>query len=1177
METVSFEDFIPTYPEDSDPDIQELITLKNEFLEVSGKVSEPIPKPGQYYRHQKALFRYMLYHDRMLNIQETGTGKTCSLVAIAEYYKKYKEEKNIKHVYVLEKGGPTVEEFKRQIACNCTPENNEYITEKVTDITIRESSRKSNLTRSLHRWYTVKSYGVFASEISKKNLTDQQLEDEYSGCIFFVDEAHNLSEDKSTGRKKEESEDVSEDIKQEVEKSSQYDVLWRLFHVVKRCKIILGTATPMINEVNEIAPIMNLILPIDQQMPTEKWNYEKVTLEQLEPFFRGRVSYVRGLDTGAQIVYQGEKMNKTYEIEVPKENQTVEFLSMQRDIKGRILSIPKQPKLETETKVYQSQSIVEKVLMSPFQQEGYAKAAGEDRKEEGKKEEQAFYLFQRHAASFVFPDKSYSGDFTRNMTSRAGKFIKPEFDKEGKRKPGSFILDQEFKERVNNIQNLKEMSAKYAFIVENELKPENFGNAFCFTDLVTGSGAILFGKILEGYGFERFKELNRVFQTTETKKVSICAGDSKTKTIKSTFPKKLRYGLLSSDMSDTQRNALLELFNSYENRNGEYCKILIGIPSFRDGINVFNVRRGYLLSPTWHPSGMHQALSRFIRSTSHQMLIDDEKERLRKEGKDPSMASVLVKIYKMASVRSFADTNSADLLLYQIIERKDIHIRRMMRFLKQCAFDCPIHYERNIRPGDVNGTAICDYTTCKYTCARSEMTNKVKASDIDFSTYDILYSDEVIESCKLRILQMMKERTSVAMGCLYSILGEDYKRRFINAAVESIVRDRLSITDRFGYPCYLNTNGVLLYTQGDLPSSSQSLDLSDLSYYKDMLFGKIPSKFDDLIKLSTKSEEQEIIDKIIALKEPNGEDYEKFDEYIEALTETTKVELLERYLEKSIIENYVNPLSSAFEIKFRNYIINTFEPLEDIEAVKQKLEEDKFKPGREREETNKPKVDIPFKGAPPGDRVYADGSSPKRVVIHTYTGTGAGKTTYNEFANFRKSNQNIRIYISGETWRDVKNYEWPVYNHLVKQHTDSILKQFEGFDEFGLYLSNERFAIVNTKKLFSETEDTRSKERGMECKSFQKLPLIEILLKYNYKDPDIERIPIPKELSTRDSMLNYLLSKKIVKKGEDLTRLENYSKENLYFIYRYDLQMNKESICEIISILFAERNLMLVL
>ena len=1188
MEALTFEEFIPTYPEDIDPQIQELITYKNEFLEVSGKVKEPIPKPGEYYRHQKALFRYMIAHDRMLNIQETGTGKTCSLVAIAEYYKKYKEEKQIKHVYVLEKGSTTVDEFKKQIACNCTsPENNDYITAGVTDITLQERHRKGNLTRSLGKWYTIKSYGVFVSEINKMNLTDEQLENEFSGCIFFVDEAHNLTEDKTIEKQKEETGDViEEDVKEEKEKRSIYKTLWRLFHIVKRSKIILGTATPMINDVNEIAPIMNLILPLDQQMPTEKWNYENVTLDQMEPFFRGKVSYVRGLDTGAQVIYQGEEMDKVYDLEIPQENQSIPFMSMKRSIDGNIIELPEQPKLVMEKKKFQSQSIVQRVVMSDFQNQGYAKADGEDASDEkAKREAQAFYLYQRHAASFVFPDKSYSGDFTSlkasAMKERAGKYIQPEMDKEGRRKPGSYILTNEnsFKDKIKNLDELQKLSAKYHYIVKNELKPENKGNVFCFTDLVTGSGAILFGKILEQYGFEKYKESTSVFQTTESKKATICAGDSKTKRLKANFVPKLRYGILmSKDMNESQLASLLELFNSYENRNGDYCKILIGTPASRDGINVFNVRRGYLMSPMWHPSGMHQALSRFIRSTSHQMLIEDEKERLISEGKDPSTASVQVKIYKMAAVRSEEDKTSADLLLYQITERKDIHIRRMMRFLKQCAFDCPIHYERNIRPKDIDGTAICDYTTCKYTCALSSMTNRVDPKDIDFSTYDILYSGSVIEECKNKILRMMKERSSIAIGCLYSILEKDYKKRFINAAVESIVTDRLSVTDRFGYTCFLNTNGILLYTQADLPTSSQGMDLSDLSYYKDMLFGIIPSKFDDLINEASKSEQEQIISKLKELEDPRDKDFPEFYDLVDKLSDSMKTQLLEKYLpyltKNEIDEN--KKLGEAFDRKFNNYVIVTTEPKEDIEEIRRKIEESKSKPGREMKETDKPDIVINFRGAPPQRYIYPDGSRAKTVIIQTFSGNVSTRNKYNEFATFRNSDQDIRIYIENEIWRNVDKYEWAAYKNLVKQHTNQILEQFKGVDEFGMILSEGKFSIINTKKLFSNDENTRNKERGMACGSFKILPLLEILLKYNYKDPSIEKTVIPKTLQKKESMISYLISEKILVQDEDIKRLEEYTVDKLYFFYKYS-KLSKDVICQIINMIFAENGLLLIL
>jgi hypothetical protein len=872
-------------------------------------------------------------------------------------------------------------------------------------------------------------------------------------------------------------------------------------------------------------------------------------------------------------------------------------MAMTRDLNGSIVMNPEQPKLEMEKHVFKSQSVVKKVVMSEFQQKGYDLAAKEDSKKgvatpltpkpklgAKKTEGQAFRFHERSASSFVFPDYSYGGNFNEStpyaLEIRAGKYIKPEKGPDGKKKLDSYKLEPEFKKAI--MTDLKDMSAKYSFIIENELKPENKGNAFCFSELVTGSGAILFGKILEEYGFTKYKESNSVFQSRSAKKVSYCTADTQGKTLKPGFEKGLRYGMISKDMSETQLSSLLELFNSPENRNGEYCKILIGTLIARDGINVFNVRRGYLLTPMWHPSGMHQALSRFIRSTSHQMLIEDEKSRLRLEGKDETDATVVVKIYKMAAVKSYQDKDSVDLALYQITERKDIHIRRMMRFMKQCAFDCPIHYGRNVRSGDKDGSAICDYMTCKYVCVRSGdkagTSVKAKAEDIDFSTYDILYSGEVIESCKNEILKMMKNRSSIAIGCLYSILDNVYKKRFINAAVDSIVADRKILTDRFGYPCFLNTNGILLYTQGDLPSTSQSLDLSDLSYYKDMLFGIIPNKFDSLINESAKLEQNEVIDKILSLEDPEQSDFDKFEELVNSLTDSKKIELIEKYIplikENEIDEKLLNVVY-AFYKKFYNYIIITLEPLEDIENVKDSLEKAKLKPGREREKTKKPIINIKFKGPPDPSYIYPNGNMAKGVIVNTFTGYESSKK-YNAFANFIKSDQNIRIYIKGETWRDVTEYEFPAYKEIVKNHTNTILEQFKGFDEFGVTLPDGSFNIVKTTNIFSDV-DTRTKERGLACKSFHKLPLIEIIYKFGYKDPSIDNFSIPKELNKKDAIINYMLQRDILKKDEDLSRVETYNIDKLQYIYKYSEALTKGELCNIISFLFKNNNGMLFL
>ena len=90
---------------------------------------------------------------------------------------------------------------------------------------------------------------------------------------------------------------------------------------------------------------------------------------------------------------------------------------------------------------------------------------------------------------------------------------------------------------------------------------------------------------------------------------------------------------------------ILKVFNSEDNMDGEYIQIILASEVARDGINIKNVLRGYILSAGWHESGMHQALSRFIRATSHVDLIN------RKMFETGEQEKINVDVYRMASVK----------------------------------------------------------------------------------------------------------------------------------------------------------------------------------------------------------------------------------------------------------------------------------------------------------------------------------------------------------------------------------------------------------------------------------------------------------------------------------------------------------------------------------------------
>ena len=104
---------------------------------------------------------------------------------------------------------------------------------------------------------------------TSKQMTDDEIRDKFSNCIFVIDEVHNLRN--------------NPDDPDTRGTSTMYEAFHKIFHLAVGTKIILASATPMINSAADIVNIMNLILPEDQQLP-QKGDYANATLEQMSPY-----------------------------------------------------------------------------------------------------------------------------------------------------------------------------------------------------------------------------------------------------------------------------------------------------------------------------------------------------------------------------------------------------------------------------------------------------------------------------------------------------------------------------------------------------------------------------------------------------------------------------------------------------------------------------------------------------------------------------------------------------------------------------------------------------------------------------------------------------------------------------------------------------------------------------
>ena len=246
--------------------------------------------------------------------------------------------------------------------------------------------------------------------------TDEELLEQFSGCLFFIDEAHNIFPSYS-----QEGKDISGQIREELgDKEIIYNALHRLAHLILRSKWVVASATPMINKLT--SPwLLNILLKLNQQFPLN-WDYTKVSLTQFEPYLRGKLTFIRGLYTGAitrpangsvvvphQVVVQ-EPLS-TFNVPIPPVTNQFEK--------------PPQPEPPMVTRTINPNITVYPLGMQGVQNAVYTGGIYQGVQYQRIDPTVNFYHDGRQVSNFVFPDGSYGGEITDVM--RAEKKELPGF------------------------------------------------------------------------------------------------------------------------------------------------------------------------------------------------------------------------------------------------------------------------------------------------------------------------------------------------------------------------------------------------------------------------------------------------------------------------------------------------------------------------------------------------------------------------------------------------------------------------------------------------------------------------------------------------------------------------------------------------------------------------------
>lgn len=1098
---MEFHDYIANYALQNDKEIQLKTSLRQEFFELKGGAVEGVPKKGEFFKHQDLFTRYLRQYDRIFNIHETGTGKTGSVIDAAETFRK--DFIGIERVVVIEPGKPTLDDFKSQIV--------KFFPEQYGDNESKSDFiRKRNITKKVDKWYMLDTYESFSNKLSRLSLEEMELE--FSDTMFFLDEAHRM---RNYGDSDKEDENI-------------YVNLWKLLHTAKRTKIVIGTATPLVNSVNDFVPLLNLLLPNDFQLPLKNWDYSNVTLNQLEPYLRGKVSFVRSLDTGVNIEYVGDKIKYQHVFKKPIETQgnSIPHISKMIDEDGNISDSgePKQVMNNfNNVKFNSDMNITLLGVENTLQYDSIVKARAI---------KQSFELASRESSVFVYPDGSWGTDGFRKYVKQEDGVYKFKNDD---------IKDFIKQGNKASLTKLYQLSSKFWFYLTKEIeasKTQAPGNSFCYLEFVSGSGVILLGLILELFGFENFTRKSSVFFNNKGERV-----------MQKNFKPKKRFALITSKTENIDK--ILELFNSKENMDGKYLQIVIASKVARDGINLANVLRGYIMSPGWHESGMYQALSRFIRATSHKMMLDLNRD-------------VNIDIYKLATCIDTDVFNekigigqlkqsSIDVFNYIKSEEKDLYNRIILKQMKSVAFDAILNYKRNFRDTDTEYTKQTDYGP-KFPATWSNKT-KVYTSEIVTNTKKLLYYQKNIQKLDKLIKERLFNFKIVTVDDLILFSSQNniddyYIYLYINTRLQ-----KLKLYDNFGNRRKIIMKGNALY----LDSTSYHYTSSSLN-----------------VLPVVENREVDNIDKFYS--EVANFDDTKLNEYIRNYI--WKLDIKNKPIVGEIVPNQeriinvledciinirngsTDPLKTKIYEAFTHYINRADYPYQKIDEVNKAYDKIVTKAGRTAKKYSYSKLT---------GIVYSKQDTGKDTVYYHFFNI---VTETNNIVNiFRREDNKVRILKhNSNEFVDADISELPVFQNYYKQDVRLWMLKYQkplasGELSYGTVFRDGKFRII--KPPFETS-------KGTVCGTNKDIPF-QILSKINLNTENLDMLyeimPKYREFiqETLAASMEDMEKDYLPKRFENINMLRNY-----YFWDKITIKSSSRELCSYLKLYYQIKNKLLL-
>lgn len=673
-------------------------------------------------RHAVRVFceRFMLTNDRMFLYHSTGSGKTVTAAAMAEplvrnmaneLVTSYLEPKrtNIRRVIVIVASDAQKWDFMKKIVeTSRRPEYQRAVRLGESQPILERKATYATVLSPIYVFHTKTSFltTIYGTASLQADIDPTKPDPGAlafaNNSVIIVDEIHGVSREETltARRDRPEEEHEEEDARHSSHSDDfRYAQYHYVFHAIQGSKIIGLSATPMKDSPREIIKIMNLLLPLDRQIPS---SLNVMSRQELMPYLRGYISYFKTRST--RVVERGVM----FTLDDSKRGTTAE-------------SLPPGMADEREDEIDQNETpgfeVIFPVAMSPLQAKNYAKVISE---------KDSFNRNALRASNIVYPDgTSGHAGFTARFarSTRGWDGMEPNDDYRTYLKTSR--------------ENRELLSPKFCTIAD--IARISRGVVFVYMRNLEG-GLYDLAAFLDAEGFERFtpQTTNALFITKEdgshemliSKRPRYCLVIGETKTV----PGRL--------------DSILNLVNVDENADGEYVKIVLGSAAVRESFDVRNSITRIIASPEQTETAMIQATGRVIRPGAQRALFR----------KYPDLPAI-VSGYRLASYVPDTEYQGKDVDTYLDSARKDRQIKVVERMLRDSSVDCRMMHDINYNEGDdlVDDSPACLYGQCDYVCdVKAE-----EGESLDSTSMNALYRMEKLLRLKVEISKAAKRNVYI--------------------------------------------------------------------------------------------------------------------------------------------------------------------------------------------------------------------------------------------------------------------------------------------------------------------------------------------------------------------------------------------------------------------------------